>query len=221
MHRNPRALSILVVLAVVLAAGSAPSAAADGPWQVKVSGVSAQSTAGGGAEGPVGFGLGLEYRVTPRIGVELGGFSSEVEDAEVEFFLPSLDFENEVRITPLLVRLNFHLTPGRRADLYLGPVAGHVSLSDVTSRWDGVVIATESVRIEHEAEDQLTWGGHVGVDVRLGNGSSFLTAGLTYLDVPLELDHPFAGDPTANLVPFPEDGDVDPLVFHLGYSYRF
>jgi len=222
MNTNARTLVLGTLLAL---AAAAPGAAADDAWQLKIYGVSAQSTAGSGSDGPLGVGLGLEYRATPRIGVELAGMTGEVDGLDIEFSLPGLIFETEARMTPILARLDLHLTPGRRADLYLGPVAGHVSIGDVTvrsrGRTDLSVVSGES-RIR--TEDQFAWGAHVGLDVRLGDGDSFLTAGATYLDLPLELDLPFDG-PTlegeTDLVALPAGGDLDPLIVHLGYSYRF
>lgn len=223
MHSDTRRFLVFGAL-LALAAGAAPGAAADDAWQLEIYGVSAQSTAGSGSDGSPGAGLGLRYRVTPRIGVALAALTGEVEGLDVEFFLPHIDFATEVRMTPILARLDLHLTPGRRADLYLGPVAGHVSLSDVTAQRTGQTDPPGSLETRTPTKDQFTWGAHVGLDVRLGGGKSFLTAGATYLDLPLELDNPVGvqtleGD--TSLIPLPVGGDLDPLIFRLGYAYRF
>jgi outer membrane protein W len=213
-------LSQTLLIAIAWLAGAAAPAAAENAWQLKLSGVSAQSTAGGGSNSSLGGGLALEYRATPRIGVELGALTTDFEsETSIDFFEVSIVTESDLRITPLLARLNVHLTPGRRADLYLGPVAGYVLMSDLTQRFTVPGLELEAIGVDFEipTEDQFTWGAHVGLDVRLGRGNSFLTAGATYLDLPLEVQ----------AIGIPEEAvetistDFDPLVVHLGYSYRF
>jgi outer membrane protein W len=221
MNRTTTTIPTLTLtLALALAAGAAAPAAADDSWQLKVSGISAQSTAGGGPNSSLGGGLAVEYRATPRLGIELGGLTTAFEDeTSIDFFQASFISEVDFRMTPLLARLNVHLTPDRRVDLYVGPVAGYVLMSDLTHRltFPGLELGTISVEVDIPTEDQFTWGAHVGLDVRLGQGSSFLSAGATYLDLPLEIE----------AVSIPEDPvdtistDFDPLVVHLGYSYRF
>jgi outer membrane protein W len=214
---------LAAALVPALAAGATAQAADDEAWRLKLSGAHAVSTAGGIPQGSLGGGLGLEYRATPRVGVELGGLSAEMEDeTEFDFLFAEIDIETAVRITPVLARLNVHLTPGRRADLYLGPVAGYVAMSDLTWRVRTSAFGDppEVEQVRFPTEDQFTWGAHLGLDVRLGDGGSFLTAGATYLDLPVEVRFPGDDDP-----PDEEElgirGDLDPLVFHLGYAYSF
>jgi len=207
------ALTLLLALA---ASAAAPAAAGDDSWRLKVSGVSAQSTAGGGSDSSLGGALALEYRATPRIGVELGGLRTEFEkEASVQLFTTDFVSELDFRMTPILARLNVHLTPGRRADLYVGPVAGYVLMSDVSHRYrPGPLV--DDIPFVMPAEDRFAWGAHAGLDVQLGRGSSYLTAGATYLDLPLEVRVPDSIGPDGRF-----SGDFDPLVVHLGYGYRF
>lgn len=214
MDRNPITIPTLTLL-LALAAGAAAPAASDGPWQLKVSGVSAQSTAAGGDDSALGGALALAYRATPRLGVELSGLRTEF-DKETSVQLFSTDFVSELdfRMTPILARLNVHLTPGRRADVYLGPVAGYVLLSEVSHRYrPGPLV--DDIPFEMPAEDRFTWGAHAGLDVQVGRGSS-LTAGATWLDLPLEVrvDNFTTQNGTFS-------GDFDPLILHLGYGYSF
>jgi outer membrane protein W len=202
-------------------AGTAAPAAAEDAWQLKLSGISAQSTAGGGPNSSLGGGLALEYRATPRFGVELGGLTTAFEsEAGLDFFGGVFGAESSFRMTPILTRLNVHLTPDRRADLYFGPVAGYVLMSDLTLRVALPFLGVGAVDEQrHPAEDQFTWGAHLGLDVRLGGGSSYLTAGATYLALPVELRiFLLEGDAART---FPIRSDLDPLVFHFGYAYRF
>lgn len=223
-ERNYERIAI-VALAVGLTVGAGvPAAAAEGPWLVKLSGVSAQTTSGGERDGSLGGGLAVEYRVTPRVGLELGGLTGDFEgDVDFLFTVPEVFLETEVRMTPLLARLNLHLTPGRRADVYVGPVAGWVEMSDLSLHARSLIPGqTEFTATQRfETENPFVWGAHVGLDARLGNGGSHLTAGATYLDLALELELP-SGEPFTNAVDFsPLEDDLDPVVFQVGYSYRF
>jgi outer membrane protein W len=211
---------MVAMVAMVLAAAAAGAAsAADERWQVRLAGVSAQTDALGQADSSQGWGLGLEYRFSPRFGVELGGLTTEPEGAaEVELFAGTrLIFESSFRMTPVLARLNVHLLPGRRVDLYVAPVAGYVRMSDVTLRiraeGTGDARAEEAVFEERiGTEDELAWGAALGVDIPVGHGGSALTLGATYLRLPLTVSGPDGSE---------QGGDIDPLLLHVGYGFRF
>lgn len=227
MNRKPTLplLALLALLAQIAIA--APPAAADDAWRLAVSGFAVQSTVDGGPSGSIGYGLGLGYRLTRRIGVAIDVATGEIdEEAEFRFLQPTYYAEKEIRMTPALARLDLHLTPGRRVDLYLGPVAGHVWMGDVTVRVRNRNPPLPGQRSEGRigVEDQLTWGAHVGVDVRLGDSGSYLTAGATWLELPLELELPDLGPaegPLLEILFLPIGDDVDPLFLHLGVAYRF
>jgi hypothetical protein len=205
---------ILLGAVAMLGAGGARAAAAERGWQLRVGGASAQPTAGGGFESSIGFGLGLEYRASPRWGIEMGGISNEFEDELViEVFDARLVVHQRLRSTTTLARLNLHLTPDRRADLYVGPVVGYARTGDLTVRLRGEVPGEPDIVGEGrlETRDELVWGAHLGLDVRLGESRSFLGGGVTFLKQPV----------TVRDAGFVESFDIDPLVFHLGYGYRF
>lgn len=227
MNRTTHTLSVPTLLLAAVLATAVP-AAADGPWQLTVSGASVQSTIGGGPNSSLGYGLAIGYRATPRIGVELEGFYNDFDsETGIDAFGTEMITETDFRMVPLLARLDVHLTPGRRAELYLGPVAGYVAMSDLTMRIRFPDLFAPVFEQRFRTADQYTWGAHVGVDVRLGaSGRSFLTAGATYLDLPVELiqdftvieadDESFLEDPE-----FTIRNDFDPLIFRVGFSYRF
>lgn len=208
---------VVVVLATVAWASGADGALAqEEHWRLRVSGVGAQST-GGGSDPALGFGLGLEYRLSPRIGIEVGGLTAESEGEgtiDLGFYSPTI--QSSYRISPLLAGLSVHFAPGQRVDFYGGPVAGHVAVSDVTLRLpicEVCAVVPQDVRLE--TKDQLTWGAALGLDVMLGQRGSLLTLGVTYLRLPLEIgDGP--GDVFGSFL-----HDVDPLLVHLGYGVRF
>lgn len=196
------------VLLILLA--SAPVSAAETGWRLKVAGVHLTPTAGGAPDSNVGAGIGVEYRASRRVGIELDAFTSEVQDEQdFAFFQVLIHLETRLEVTPVLARLNFHLTPDRRADFYVGPVAGWVRYGDLEIRARGGF--TEPTAFRVPTDDSFAWGAHAGLDLPLGSRGLFLNAGLTYLKTEVKT--------------VPEDAfprfDLDPLVTHLGLGYRF
>lgn len=194
-----------------------PAAAADDTgWRLKLNGVAARSTSG--SDTSFGAGLGLEYRASRRFGVELSALTSKIEDEmSFDFFgLETLTLESSLRMTPVLAQLNWHLTPDRRADLYLGPVVGRMMYGDfdvtVHSSFDG-----ETVRASAKTEDDWVWGAHVGVDVPVGDHGLFFTAGATWLQADVEIE----ADPEDEEEGGSFSSDLDPLVARVGFGYRF
>ncbi len=224
---------LVPVFGAALAAAFTAPAAADGDWRLELSGVYTEATSGGAPDGSFGGGLAVGYRLTPRLGIELGALTAELSDeTRVDFFdVFEVTVETSLGYTPVLARLDFHLTPDRRADVYVGPVAGYVFFDDLTLRTSiefpglpgpGPVPVTE---IRLRADDQFTWGAHAGVDVRVGSAGSraFMSAGLTYLDLPVEVEVPAGGEiEGGGEIDFDaERGDLDPLILHLGFGVRF
>lgn len=199
-----------------------PAAAQDDTgWRLKLNGVAVETmgdsdTFFGNSDTAFGGGIGLEYRASRRLGVELSALTTELEDEMAfDIFGETLTFESALRMTPVLAKLNVHLTPESRVDFYLGPVAGRMMYGDfdleVHSSVDG-----EVVRGSANVEDDWTWGAHLGVDVPVGDRGLFFTAGATWLKAEVEIE----GDPDDE-----EDGsvrlDLDPLVAQVGFGYRF
>ncbi|HKI00778.1 MAG TPA: OmpW family outer membrane protein [Thermoanaerobaculia bacterium] len=200
------------------------AAAATGPsdpgWRLKLSGISAQPAGGLGFNSSAGFGLGLEYRVSRRLGVELAAMTTEMDsELSFEFFDSELFVvESSLRVTPVLAQLNLHLTPDHRADLYLGPVFGRIRYGDldIEVHGDGGSVPVAHVR----TKDGYAWGAHIGMDVPVGGRGVFLTAGATYLKAKVE---PAGGagsddDPDES---GPATFDLNPLVAQVGFGYRF
>lgn len=214
MNRMMQTVSGLMIFSTFAAVSSA-AAATEGRWQLKLSGVAAQSTSGGSQDSSFGSGLALEYRASPRVSVELAAMTSVLTSRqEFDFFDERIVVEQSVRTTPVLARLNLHLTPGRRADVYAGPVFGLLRNGDFELKIRGGFPPTDSVRIP--TKDSTAWGAHIGIDLPLGDRGWFFTGGATYLKAKLELD-------TSDLDE--EDGDtstdLDPLFVQAGIGYRF
>ena len=186
----------------------------DTGWRLKGTGIAAQATSG--SDTSFGAGLGLEYRASRLLGVELAVLNTEIEDEiTFEFFgVETVIFDTRLRTTPVLAKLNLHLTPDSRADLYLGPVVGRMFYGDFDVTLRGSVDG-ETFGGSTEVEDDWTWGAHIGVDVPVGDRGLFFTAGATWLKAEVG----FQGDPEE------EEGevslDLDPLVAQIGFGYRF
>jgi len=212
MNRLMQTVSGLMILST-FAAVSGAAAATEGKWQLKLSGVAAQSTSGGSQDSSFGSGLGLEYRASPRFSVELAAMTSVLRSREdFDVFEERIVVEESLRTTPMLARLNVHLTPGRRTDVYAGPVFGLMRYGDFELKVRGSGFAE---RVNLRTEDSFAWGAHVGIDLPLGDGGLFFTGGATYLRAKLKLDF---SDPVEDGDP---EGDLDPLFVQAGLGYRF
>ena len=151
-----------------------------------------------------GFGFALEYLINDRLGVE-GTLLLADLDSDFIFDLGQdwgMD-EDELGFTPLSVGLNYHLTPDRRADLYIGPFVALVQYDDVDFNALGQ-------QFNREFDDEFTFGVNVGLDVPFGSETPWAFAGsLKYLAATAEGDN------------FDGELDVDPLIVTAGIAYRF
>lgn len=192
---------------------AAQNAQNDTGWRLKLNGVAAQPIIGDGGDPAFGVGVGLEYRASRRLGVELSALTAEIEEEfTFGFFDDSVTIETALRMTPVLAKLNVHLTPDSRADLYLGPVAGRMMYGDfdveVRSSLDD-----ETVRGSVKTGDDWAWGAHIGVDVPVGDRGLLFNAGATWLKAEVEIEDPEEGGTVSS--------NLDPLILQVGFGYRF
>lgn len=197
----------------LLACGHAVLAAdlSEPGWRLKLTAASIQPT-GGGSNSSLGAGLGFEYRASEHFGFEVGAVSSQVKDGlDFSFGDESFTVESSFRVTPVLARLNFHLTPGRRADLYLGPVAGWVRYGDTDVR---VNVPGEGSFLAGQAKnkDGFAGGAHIGLDVQFGRRGLFFTSDATWLKAKVKPASDSVGESSFNL---------DPVIVQAGLGYRF
>ncbi|HEV8630582.1 MAG TPA: outer membrane beta-barrel protein [Thermoanaerobaculia bacterium] len=197
------------VLALALAVGSEPASAEGGRWQLRMSGLATSSTTGFGFDPRAGIGIGLGYRLSSRIGIEIEGLTTEVQQG-------GLATESSFRMTPLLAHLDVHFTPGHAVDFHAGAVVGYVGVGEVTTRrniaWP---LGTDTRLTRARPDDEIAWGLSLGLDVPIGGRGSFLAFGATYLDLPLEVSGEALDGGVERL------GDFDPLIAHVGYGVRF
>jgi hypothetical protein len=96
-----------------------------------------------------GWGLGLEYRLTRRLGVEAQAIVADLDsELELRFGVPvnliGVD-RREVGIDLYSLGLNVHLTPERRLDVYAGLLGALVSYDDFRGQVGGITFRREGI----------------------------------------------------------------------------
>lgn len=186
-------------------------------WRAHLEAAALASTAGGGAKASLGFGLGIEVRTSERLGFSLTAASADAEsELEIGFFdLATISVDSTLRTTPILARLDLHLTPHQRADLFLGPVVGYVLYGDQEFRIRGTGAGEElGATVRVPTKDGFAWGAQLGVHAPLGRSKLYWTARATYLKAEVELAEQ---DEELGALRF----DLDPLLLEVGVGLRF
>lgn len=157
----------------------------------------------------IGFALDLEYRFSNRLGVDVGvtwvEFGTPLTVTVPDVITVRLD--DDLRFTPLTAALNVYLTPSSAVDLYVAPMVAWVQYGDLEYELEGVG------RLAVEIDDDLAWGGLVGVDVPIGEQGWMVTGAVSYLVTDL--------DGTDRTEGGRQSFDFDTLVIRLGLGYRF
>lgn len=229
-HRCPILLLGLTCLAAV--STTIPAAAGDGQWHLRAQVVWVHpdldwqtSPAPGDvvtihADDALGLSVSGEYQVSSLLGVDFGvmratpdvGVRSEDRDLGL-----SVSATDGLTMTPLSVGLNFHLTPGRRFDLYLGPFLAYVLYGDLewrvneTINVDGVPVDFDQTLRLSVAND-LAYGAVAGADIPIGTRGWYLSGTLRYMATELEATSPEGDSETLSL---------DPVIVTLGVRYSF
>jgi hypothetical protein len=157
-----------------------------------------------------GFGAGLEYRPLhvcdlSRWGVALDAISSEL-DSHLLVDRPAAwgRVQEKVSFTPVLLSLNYHATPGKPVDFFIGPSIGYAFLDSETYN-------TLGSSYSEKFKDDFTYGINVGIDVPFGTEHNYaFTAGLRQLFLKAKgsgtLGHSF---------------DLNPTIATAGFAFRF
>jgi OOP family OmpA-OmpF porin len=156
-------------------------------------------------DGGSAFAIGAEYLFNQRVGIDVGiGRCNFDALAEYDVFdLWEMDHD-DLSPTIFTVGPNFHLTPNKKADFYIGPMLAHASFDSSTH-----LILGEEV---HEGfDDETGFGAQAGVDIPFSDKWA-LAALARYM--------PLSADGTGFV-----DGEVDfdplKLLVGLAYSPRF
>ena len=152
-----------------------------------------------------GFGVGMrgEFQFARQYGAELSAFGA----GSVELSSgTSGSFVRVSAVAPIMAGFNFHLTPDRPVDFYVGPMLGLVRYSGVEYR-AGFGTATTTIAVE----DDFTWGAIVGLEIPIGSRGWQLHGNLRYI----ETDIKSRGGPILIRTEF------DPLIVSVGFGYQF
>jgi outer membrane protein W len=195
-------------------------AAGASPWILRLYGAGADSSGDSIMTGPVrsdpsdllspfvttkrtigdgnGFGLGLERLVGARLGVELDALFLDLDGNRVFDFGDDWTMTNPgVGMDAVSLGLNYHLTPDKMIDVFVGPFVSAVDYSD-----SGFNV------------DEPKFGSEIGVGAKLGADFYFGSQSPWALSTSIRYLAASAGD-DAN------EFDVDPLIGTIGIGYRF
>ncbi|MEO1368344.1 MAG: outer membrane beta-barrel protein [Acidobacteriota bacterium] len=214
---SSRRLASLASAMAALLYAAAPAAADDDPWRLRVN---ANATWVGIDEddiqtgGELGVSVSAERRFSPLLGLEFGvlygeSSSSFTPDVLQDVFIRQ---ESEVDFTALTAALNFHVTPGRSVDLYLGPVVALFDFGDaaITDARTLTGLPTQVLSRFSDGSEELALGAQVGADIGFGTGPWSLNVSAKYFDTSYELEA-FEGF----------EVDFEPVIVGVGFSYRF
>ncbi len=148
------------------------------------------------------YGIELERRLTPRLGIELGILQSSVP---VNRTIGSATLFGDASVRPITAGLDIHLRPEGRIDLTLTPLAGYAFYDDLRFRIDGGDIMTLPVN------DDFVWGVRAAAGAPLGESRWGVSLAVRYLDAALRTS--FDGAPLAIA--------LDPLILSAGLSLRW
>lgn len=145
-----------------------------------------------------GFGLGLERLFGERLGVEVDALFLDLDGNRIVDVGEDWTMTNPgVGMDAISLGVNFHLTPGKMHDVYVGPFVSSISYSD------GAFNATET-----------GFGSETGVGAKLGADFYFGWQSPWALSTSIRYLAASAGDGG-------NEFDVDPLIGTVGIGYRF
>ncbi len=154
-------------------------------------------------DGGAGAGAELEYHFNERIGLAASAIFANL-GSELFFDLDDEweSDEDDVSFLSFLIGPNFHLTPDKKADVYLGLFVGLVDLGSTSYQ-----VLGETQRRSFDAD--TAFGAQLGVDIPFGQKGWGVNLAARYLDMTVETG---------------EDGPevaADPLILQAGFSYKF
>jgi outer membrane protein W len=192
-----------------LAAGVYPTGSRDeisGPIAEPASTAINEQTQLWAKSGGLGFGLDLEYMVTPNFGIEGTLLFADMEvhwmyDTEEVWEMGDQDADYQ----QITIGGNYHFTPASRVDFFAGAFVGFISYDAVS--FTGV----DSNRVfTYDFDDDVGFGLNAGVDIPFTECSPWIfTGGLNYVFTS-------ADDQDSELNP-----NIDPWIVTLGIGYRF
>jgi outer membrane protein W len=161
-----------------------------------------------------GFGLSAERRLSERLGVELRGVYSQLDD---DLWIGAngvaVEESDSRSFWDLSIGLNVHLTPNASLDWYAGPFVGY---SDVEG---GDSLAVDR-SLQYEVDGGVSWGAQTGLDWPFGSSRWSLHFGARYAWTDQDVTRRFTRSDGA-VDEHSETLDLDPVTLELGVAYRF
>ena len=158
-----------------------------------------------------GMGLALEYRITRRLGVEALALVADLEGEVRSVFtdppIPEQVVTRDVETELFALGLNLHLMPGRRIDVYLGPILAFVEYGEFRAPVVTGEATTGTAFIE--SSDDTALGATLGADLFLGSSGRWALSGAVR-----QLWSRFRKDSFFEI-------ETDPLIATAGVAYRF
>lgn len=155
-----------------------------------------------------GIGAAYEFRTSPLIGIQVGG----------KYFRPELDLGSrteKVAFAPLTAGLNFHFGTSDKFDFYVGPMAAYVFYGDFDFEFTTVGGARAVIPIE--LDNELTWGGTIGMDFGLGENMA-LSISADYIAADAEIK---ADQNTRAIGLRVSETRPRPIFLNAGVTFRF
>lgn len=221
---------VAAALAWLLLAAAASAAEQEPGWRLRVNGYWMESSEGQVSPSNTGYrslvensaavggSVTGEYRLGPRLGIELGLLAGADNDYTVAFDTGAIAVTNTMTFDAACVGLNVHLTPGKKADFYAGPFVAYVTYSDILVGAAGAppgstgFLSSVSVNFDNE----MALGANIGVDVPLSQRHWLFNATLKYLAASPDTTLEWSGAGTRR-----ESASFDPLMVGVGFGYRF
>lgn len=155
-----------------------------------------------------GAGVGVEYKFQDVVGIEGSLLYGELDTS----FVLDIDDrwgmqQDDVGMLSFLVGPNFHLTRNsERVDFFVGPYVGFASFDDAE-------FSILGRNLRRTFDNEFVWGLQLGIDFSFGDSPWGLFVGGRYMGLSVETEGLSADDEI--------ELDLDPLIFGVGFAYRF
>ena len=199
---------IVFAAGLMLAVAFTPVLAKDSSWTLRFHGAIVDSSGesrtsiGDGIDNSVeaggGFGIGAEYRLSPRYGVEFSTLFAGLEIKNSVGGSTGVVSGLELTMMPFTLAFPFHFDAGSRADFFVAPTFSVVRYVDIHTSVNG-----SGVDSGVDVDSDAALGAALGVDVPFGKGKWAFSSSLRYMSTGFE------------------DTDVDPVIVTVGFAYRF
>ena len=145
-----------------------------------------------------GFGVGVEYRVSDRLGLEFSTLFAGLQIEQAASAGTEAVYDLEMTMMPLTLAVPFHFGAGQGVDLFVGPTFSVIQYLDMET-----YAGSGGTGTGIEVDTDTSLGAAFGIDAPIGRGKWAFSAGLRYM------------------ASSPADVDLDPVIVTLGFAYRF